>query len=75
MSGKADKAAAILKNGGAKAKANGAKLYSLATDPNMQAKGRKLVEDGRKVYRAVTSPEAKLAYRQAAAIISKARKK
>lgn len=75
MSGKVDKAAAILKSGGAKAKANGAKLYSLAMDPEMQAKARKLVEDGKKVYRAATSPEAKQAYRQAAKIINKARKK
>jgi hypothetical protein len=75
MSRKVDKAAAILKNGGAKAKANGAKLYLLATDPEMQAKAKKLVDDGKKVYRAATSPEAKRAYRQAAEIIKKARKK
>lgn len=75
MSGKMDKAAAMLKNGGAKAKANGAKLYSLATDPDKQAKARKLVEDGKKVYQAATSPEAKEAYRHAAEIINKARKK
>lgn len=75
MSGKVDKAAAMLKNGGAKAKAVGAKLYSVATDPEMQAKTRKLVDDGKKVYRAATSPEAKRAYRQAAEIIKKARKK
>jgi hypothetical protein len=74
MSGKVDKAAAILKNGGIKARANGAKLYSLATDPEMQAKAKKLVDDGKKVYRAATSPEAKRAYRQAAEIIKKARK-
>jgi hypothetical protein len=75
MSRKVDKAAAFLKNSGAKAKANGAKLYSLATDPEMQAKAKKLVDDGKKVYRAATSPEAKRAYRQAAEIINKARKK
>lgn len=65
----------MLKNGGAKAKASGVKLQSLATDPDVQAKARKLVEDGKKVYRAVTSPEAKRAYRQAAEVINKARKK
>jgi hypothetical protein len=70
-----DKAAAILKNGGIKARASGAKLYSLATDPEMQAKAKKLVDDGKKVYRDSTSPEAKRAYRQAAEIINKARKK
>jgi hypothetical protein len=68
MPGKVDKAAAMLKNGGAK-------LYSIATDPKMQAKTRKLVDDGKRVYRAVTSPEAKQAYRQAAEVINKARKK
>jgi hypothetical protein len=70
-----DKAAIILKNGGIKARASGAKLYSLATDPEMQAKAKKLVDDGKQVYRAATSPEAKRAYRQAAEIIKKARKK
>lgn len=75
MSGKVGKAAAILKNGGATAKAGGAKLYSLATDPEMQAKARKLLGDGKKVYRAATSPEAKQAYRQAAEFMNKARKK
>lgn len=75
MSGKVDKAAAFLKNGGAKAKANGAQLYSLATNPDMQAKVTKLVKDGEKVYRAITSPEAKRACRHATEFIRKARKK
>lgn len=75
MSGKVDKAAAFLKIGGAKAKADGAKLYSLATNPDMQAKGRKLVEDGEKLYRTVTSPEAKRTYRHATEFMKEARKK
>lgn len=72
MPGKLDKAAALLKNGGAKA--NGAKLHSLATDPEMQAKVRKIAGEGVRVYRAVTSPEDKQAYRQAAQILDKARR-
>jgi hypothetical protein len=40
MAGKADKAAALFKSGGDKAKAAGTKLYSLANDPEMQAKPR-----------------------------------
>ncbi|UZX02218.1 hypothetical protein F8G81_06000 [Arthrobacter sp. CDRTa11] len=75
MSGKVDKAAAVLKKGGTKAKAGGAKLYSIATDPEMQARSRKLLDDGKKVYRAATSPEARRAYRQASELIKKARKK
>lgn len=75
MAGKADKAAALLKSGGDKAKAGGTKLYSLAKDPEMQAKAKKLLEDGKRMYRAATSPEAKQAYRHAAEIINKARKK
>lgn len=75
MAGKADKAAALLKNGRAKAKAGGAKLRSLATDPEMQAKAKKLLEDGRRMYRAATSPEAKQAYRHAAEIIKKTRRR
>jgi hypothetical protein len=75
MAGKAGKAAAFLKSGGDKAKAGGAKLYSFAKDPEMQAKAMKVLEDGKKMYRAATSPEAKEAYRQAAEIIKKARKK
>ncbi|MDQ0076772.1 hypothetical protein [Arthrobacter oryzae] len=75
MSAKLDKAAALLKNGGAKAKASGAKLHSLATDPEMQAKVRNFAGEGMRVYRAVTSPEAKQAYRQAAQFLDKARRK
>jgi hypothetical protein len=75
MAGKADKAAAFLKNGGDKAKANGARLHSLAMDPEMQAKFKKVVDEGRNLYRAVTSPEAKEAYRHVAEIINKTRKK
>lgn len=75
MAGKVDKAAAFLRNGGDKVKAGGTKLYSLAKDPEMQAKGMKLLEDGKRMYRAATSPEAKQAYRHAADIIKKARKK
>lgn len=75
MSGNANKAAAMLKNSGAKAKANGARLQSLATDPEMHAKVRKVVDEGRNLYRAATSPEAKEAYRHAAEIINKLRKK
>lgn len=75
MAGKADKAAAFLMSGGKKAKAGGTKLYSLAKDPEMQARAMKLLEDGKKMYRAATSPEAKEAYRQVAEIMKKARKK
>jgi hypothetical protein len=75
MAGKANKAAALLKGTGVKAKASGAKLYSLAKDPDTQTRAKKLLEDGKKMYRAATSPEAKQAYRQAADIIKKARKK
>ncbi len=75
MAGKGDKAAAFLRDGGAKAKATVAKIYSIAKDPATQAKAKKLVDRGRKVYQAVTSPEAQRAYRQAAELIKKARKK
>lgn len=75
MAGKADKAAASMKGGGQKVKIAAAKLYALAKDPDVQAKGAKLLEDGKRMYRAATSPEAKQAYRQAAEIINKARKK
>lgn len=75
MAGKADKAAAAMKNGGQKAKAAAAKVYALATDPEVQAKTAKIVEDGRELYRAITSPEAKEAYRQAARVVDKMRKK
>lgn len=75
MAEKVNKAAALLKDTTVKAKAGGAKLYSLAKDPDTQAKAKKLFEDGKRMYRAATSPEAKEAYRQAAEIIKKARKK
>ncbi|MFX1818446.1 hypothetical protein PV768_01495 [Pseudarthrobacter sp. CC4] len=75
MAGKADKAAAVLKDGGQKAKTAAAKLYALAKDPETQAKAGKLLEDGKKMYRAATSPEAKEAYRKAAEVINKMRKK
>ncbi|MDQ0924545.1 hypothetical protein QF038_003053 [Pseudarthrobacter sp. W1I19] len=74
MAGKADKAAAVMKDGGQKAKDAAAKLYALAQDPEMQAKAGKLLEDGKKLYRAATSPEAKEAYRKAAEVIHKMRK-
>lgn len=50
-------------------------LYVLANDPEMQAKAGKLVADGKKIYRAATSPEAKETYRKVAAVIDKMRKK
>lgn len=75
MSGKADKAAGAVKDGGQRAKAAAAKLYALAQDPEVQAKVGKLLEDGKKMYRVATSPEAKEAYRKAAQFINKARKK
>ena len=75
MAAKVDKAAALLNDTKVKAKASGAKLYSLAKDPDTQAKAKKLLEDGKKMYRAATSPETKEAYRQAAGLIKKARKK
>jgi hypothetical protein len=75
MAGKAAKAAAVLKDGGQKAKTASAKLYALAKDPETQAKAEKLLEDGKKIYRAATSPEAKEAYRKAAEVINKMRKK
>jgi hypothetical protein len=70
-----NKAAAALKNGGAKAKATGDKLYALAKDPEVQARIRGLAEDGKKIYAVVTSPEAKQAYRQAAEFVRKTRRK
>lgn len=70
-----NKAAAALKNGGAKAKASAAKLYALAKDPDVQARIKGLADDGKKIYGAATSPEAKQAYRQAAEFIKKTRKK
>jgi hypothetical protein len=75
MAGKPDKAVASMKDGGQKVKVAAAKLYALAKDPEMQAKAAKLLEDGKKMYRAATSPEAKQAYRQAAEVINKVRKK
>ncbi len=75
MAALGNKAAAVLKNGGTKAKANGAKLYALAKDPDVQARIKGLAEDGKKIYEAATSPEAKRAYRQAAEIVRKTRKK
>jgi hypothetical protein len=75
MAARADKAAAAMKDGGQKAKAAAAKLYALAKDPETQAKAGKLLDDGKKLYRAATSPEAKEAYRKAAEVINKMRKK
>lgn len=75
MAGRADKAAAAMKGGGQKAKAAASKLYALAKDPETQAKAEKLLDDGKKLYRAATSPEAKEAYRKAAEVINKMRKK
>lgn len=70
-----NKAAVAVKNGGSKAKAGAAKMYALAKDPDVQARIKKLADDGKKIYGAATSPEAKRAYRQAAEIIKKVRKK
>ncbi|MDN3937542.1 hypothetical protein QWJ39_14635 [Arthrobacter sp. YD4] len=75
MPGNADRAAAILRNGGARAKAAGSKLHALATDPEVQAKAKKAAEDGKKIYEVVTSPKAMEFYRQAGDLIKKARKK
>jgi hypothetical protein len=75
MAEKADKAAAAMKDVGQKAKAATTRLYVLAKDPEMQAKAGKLLEDGKKMYRAATSPEAKEAYRKAAEVINNMRKK
>jgi hypothetical protein len=75
MSGNVDKAAAMLKTGGAKAKATGSKLRALATDPEVQTMAKKAVAEGKKVYKAATTPEAMQFYRQAAEFIKKTRKK
>jgi hypothetical protein len=75
MAGKGYKAAALLKKSGTTARSTAAKLYSLAKDPEVQAKAKKLTEDGKRIYQAATSPEAKRAYRQAAGLLTKARKK
>ena len=75
MAGKADKAAALIRDGGQKAKAAATKVYVVAKDPATQAKAGKLLADGKKIYRAATSPEAKEAYRKVAAVINSVRKK
>ncbi|WP_142057715.1 hypothetical protein [Pseudarthrobacter sp. B4EP4b] len=75
MAGKADKAAALIRDGGQKAKAAATKVYVVAKDPETQAKAGKLLADGKKIYRAVTSPEAKDTYRKVVAVIDKMRKK
>ncbi|MFJ6028662.1 hypothetical protein ACIQCN_14475 [Pseudarthrobacter sp. NPDC092424] len=75
MAGKANKAAAAMKDVGQKAKAATTRLYVLAKDPEMQAKAEKLLVDGKRIYRAATSPEAKETYRKVAAVIDKMRKK
>lgn len=74
MTNGGDKALGLIKNGGAKLKSGGGKLYSLAKDPAVQAKVRNMVADGQKFYRAASSPEAKQAYKQAAEFIRKTRK-
>jgi hypothetical protein len=75
VAGTADKVAGAIKAGGAKVKQAAAKVHDLTTDPVVQAKARKLAEDGAKFYRAANSPEARRAYRQAADFFSKTRKK
>ena len=75
MPGNADRATALFKSGGDKAKAAGIKLYSLAKDPKMQAKAAQRLEDGKRMYRAATTPEAKQFYRQVTEFINKTRKK
>ncbi|MET4096235.1 hypothetical protein [Arthrobacter sp. UYCu712] len=75
MAGSADKVAGAFKAGGAHAKAVGAKAYGMATDPAVQAKAKRLYEDGAKIYRAANSPEAKKALRQVAEVLKKIRKK
>lgn len=75
MAGNGVKAAALIRGGGAKAKLTAARFYAIAKDPVTQEKTRKLVDDGKKVYEALTSPEAKRLYRQAADLVKQARKK
>ena len=75
MAGTADKVAGAIKAGGARMKQAAAKVHDLSTDPVVHAKARKLAEHGAKAYRAANSPEAKKAYRQAAAFLKKTRKK
>lgn len=73
MPGKVDKAFGLLKNSGPRAKSSEAKLYSLAKDTAVHAKAKQLAEDGPGSPPAVTSPEAKPAYRQASEGIEKVR--
>lgn len=75
MAGQADKVAAAIRAGGTTAKQAAAKAYDLATDPAMQQKARKLAENGAKIYRAMNTPEAREAYRRAAEILKKTRRK
>lgn len=75
MAGKGYKAVDLLKNSGTMARTTATKLYLLAKDPEVQAKAKKLAEDGKRMYQAATSPEAKRAYRQTADFIKKARNK
>ncbi|MCU1574256.1 MAG: hypothetical protein JWO93_2338 [Micrococcaceae bacterium] len=75
MAGTTDKVAGAIKAGGARVKQAAAKVHDVTTDPVVQAKARKLAENGAKFYRAANSPEARRAYRQAADFFSKTRKK
>jgi hypothetical protein len=75
MAEKGYKAAALLKNSGTMTRTAATKLYALAKDPEVQAKAKQLAEDGKRMYQAATSPEAKQAYRQVADLVKKARKK
>ena len=75
MAGTADKVAGAIKAGDLKVKQAAAKVHGLTTDPAVQAKARKLAEDGAKFYRAANSPEARRAYRQAADFFIKTHKK
>lgn len=59
MAEKVNKAAALLKDTKVKAKASGAKLYSLAKDPDTQAKAKKLLEDGKKCIEQPQAPRPK----------------
>lgn len=74
MAGTGDKVAGAIKAGGATAKQAAAKVHDIATDPVVQEKARKLAEIGAKAYRVANSPEAKKAYRQVAAFLTKTRK-
>jgi hypothetical protein len=75
VAGTADKVADAIKAGSGKVKQAAAKVYDLTTDPVVQAKARRLAENGARFYRAANSPEARRAYRQAADFFSKTRKK